>query len=209
MNDSQLAEVGPGDNSSRTTIMETLSTVAFVDFASICPSGGESDHEDALELMALLIRTACQATNPAHGAVWEVDCRVYGGFRDIRGQPTERKAWLVRHLRLAGGLRDGVRIVPRLAESIICAPGATLVGTYANGQQKMVDAMIAEDMGAFARTSPSSLLLISDDDDFVPTVLGLSRTTAAPILWLRQRAAGRNDLHFTSTVTFLSDWRWQ
>jgi hypothetical protein len=186
------------------------SSLALVDFASICPTGDEADHADALELMAYLIRSACSATPETARTVHEVDCRIYGGFRDIAGAATERKAWLVRHLQLARGLLDGIRIVPTLVEGVACAPRLTLVGTYANGQQKMVDAMIAEDMGLFARAGEfGSILLISDDEDFVPAVISNSLTTSMQIRWLRQRSSGRNDYNLTSAVRLLTDVRWQ
>jgi hypothetical protein len=184
-------------------------TIACVDLASICPSGDEQSHIDALELTALIVRDACGATKGGRPNPHEVECRVYGGFRDVNGQPTERGAWLARHISKLRGLSDGIRIVPSSAESIAVAPELVLIGTYANQKQKMVDAMIAEDIGTFARSGRHpAILLISDDDDFVPAVLAASRTTSTVILWVRQRTAGRNDQFLGPTTHLLTDRRW-
>jgi hypothetical protein len=185
-------------------------SLALVDFASICPSGGEPGHADALDLLAVMIRARCGWPSALRSTVHEVDCRIYGGFRDVAGSPTESRVWLTKHLARARGLKDGIRVVPVLVEAIACAPARTLIGTIANGRQKMVDAMIAEDLSLFARSGEHrSIMLISDDEDFVPVVLSVSRTTPTEVRWLRQRAVGRNDRHFEPSVTLLTDARWR
>ena len=181
-------------------------TLAVIDLASICPSGDEQTHIDAMELLAIIVRESC-GVEP--GDTHEVECRLYGGFRDITGIPTERGRWVVQHAELLRGLRDGVRIVPRIIEAPSSAPDAILVGTYANKKQKMVDGMIAEDLREAVREgNHTSLLLVSDDEDFVPVLLGLSRKTSAAVRWVRQRPTGRNDHHFRRGVTFLMNERW-
>ncbi len=191
------------------SVSHNPATIALVDVSSICPSGDERSHIDALDLIALLVRTGCGVEAPAPHAVHEVECRLYGGFRDIAGRPTERGTWLTRHIGQLRGLKDGIRIVPTMAESIASAPGALLSGTFANGVQKMVDTMMSEDAGEFARSGlHNSLLLLSDDDDFVPTVLAISRTTPSTVRWIRQRPIGRNDRHFGPTTVLLTDSRW-
>src|SRR4051812_36224010 len=70
-------------------------------------------------------------------------------------------------------------------------PGRAVDRHFRERTAKMVDTMIAEDAAVLARTGThSSLLLVSDDDDFVPVVLSLSRTTASTIRWVRQRSVG-------------------
>jgi len=184
-------------------------TIALVDLASVCPSGNEQSHVDALDLIGVLVRGAC-GRKAEYPGIHEVECRVYGGFRDITGKPTERRAWLARNLAILRGLRDGVRIIPGIADSIVCASDVVLKGTYANGRQTMVDAMIAEDAESFARSGEhSSILLVSDDEDFVPVVLSISRTTNAVIRWVRQRPNGRNDDALGESTILLTDARWQ
>ncbi len=138
-------------------LQSTLTTerpiVALVDVANVCPERGEQDHLDALILIGLMVRAACSDPGAKRQRVVEVDCRLYGGFRDVNGSPTERRSWLTRHLNELRGLQGGVRIVPTIAEHIVTAPDALLVGTYSNRGQKMVDAMVAEDLGAFSRSA--------------------------------------------------------
>jgi hypothetical protein len=185
-------------------------TIALIDLASVCPSGDEQRHADALDLISLMVRGWCGAVPGHSSAVHEVECRLYGGFRDVVGNPTPRRLWLVKHLERLRGLTGGIRLVPGIAESIASAPEVVLIGTYANGAQKMVDGMIAEDAGLFARSGMHrSILLISDDEDFMPTVLAISRTTRATFRWLRQRPVGRNDVFFNCSVQLLTDGRWR
>lgn len=182
--------------------------VALIDIGNVCPRKAEQDHVDALNLIGLLIRDACPRPNSARVAV-EVECRLYGGFRDIDGHATERRAWLTRHLHELRGLQGGVRVLPTLVEHIAVAPDAMLIGTYANQSQKMVDIMIAEDLGAFARSGLfASIILVSDDDDFVPAVLSAGRSTPASIRWVRKRTTGRNDRYFSRSTELVTDSRW-
>jgi hypothetical protein len=183
--------------------------IALVDIASVCPSGNEQDHVDALELVGNMLRTM-HGTTDASRSVVEVACRIYGGFRDIAGNPTERRTWLARNLNRLRGLADGVRLIPEIAESLAAAPEAMLVGTYANQRQTMVDGMIAEDAGLFARSADyQAVVLISNDDDFVPVAITIARATSTNLQWLRRRARGRNDELMGSSVDFVTDWRWQ
>ena len=183
--------------------------VALVDVANVCPTRAEQDHVDALILIGLMVRAACPRPPTAESAAVEVECRLYGGFRDIDGHATESRAWLTRHIHELRGLQSGIRVIPKIAEHIANAPDALLVGTYANQGQKMVDAMIAEDLGAFARSGLyASIILVSDDDDFVPAVLSAGRLTAALVRWVRRRPTGRNDKHFNQSTKFLTDLRW-
>jgi hypothetical protein len=183
--------------------------VALIDLGNVCPNRSEQDHLDALLLLGEMLRRACPRDATARQHPIEVECRLYGGFRDINGGATERRAWVTRHLGTLRGLADGVRVVPTIVDHIVTAPDALLAGTYVDGRQKMVDGMISDDLFSYARSGHyASIILVSDDEDFVPAVLSATRTTPTLIRWLRKRARGRNDQHFLSSIDFLTDSRW-
>jgi hypothetical protein len=96
-------------------------------------------------------------------------------------------------------------------DALACAPEAVLQGTYKNKQQKLVDQMLSHDAGFYARGSEHrDILIVSDDEDFMPAVLSLTIETDANFLWLRQRADGDNDRFFDSArVELLVDPAWQ
>jgi hypothetical protein len=122
----------------------------------------------------------------------------------------QQRSWLLRSIRRLSGLEDGVRIVPEIADSLACTPQLVLWGTYKNREQKMVDQMLSHDALFLARQGEhESLLIISDDEDFVPAVLVITSPTSARVCWMRQRDTGSNDYHFDSgTVELLTDPAW-
>ena len=171
-------------------------SVALVDFASVCTSAKvDSVVRDSLDLLGVLIREVVKSRLSA-GTTHEVDVRLYGGWRDISGQPTEQRVWITRHLNRLRSIQDRVRLVPTVVDSILSAPRFELHGTYKNRGQKMVDVMIVEDAHSVAQMPGTILMLVSDDDDFVPAMLALTMTTPLVVLWLRQRVAAENDKYF-------------
>ena len=168
--------------------------LALIDFASVC-TGPRSDAgvRDALDLVAELISEMVSRFGSGHD-VHEVQCRLYGGWRDVTGKPTEHLVWVIRHLGRLRGLRGRMRIVPTVAEALACAPRKQLRATYRNRGQKMVDGMLAMDAHRYARFAEHSrIIVVSDDDDFVPVVLAITVETDASVVWLRQRTAALND----------------
>lgn len=86
--------------------------VALVDLGNVCPNRDEQDHADALLLIGALLRSACPRPPGTPSLPIEIECRLYGGFRDINGLATERRAWVSRYIKNLRGLEGGVRVVP-------------------------------------------------------------------------------------------------
>ena len=129
---------------------------------------------------------------------------------DRHGNPTEQYVRLQRQRMRLIGIKSAVRIRAELVTSMSFAPDAKLIGTYKNGGQKMVDHMLALDAIHLGNLNNyDSLLLITNDDDFVPAIIALSRNNDIPIRWLRKRQNGMNDhLFVNSKVIFLCDQSW-
>ncbi len=81
--------------------------------------------------------------------VRELDVRLYGGWKDKRGSPTQEASWLYELLPSFRGRRNGVIVRPALATTIIQFPKFLLRGTLrgqgGNKRQKMVDGMLGCD----------------------------------------------------------------
>jgi uncharacterized LabA/DUF88 family protein len=183
----------------------------LIDFASVVPSPkSAADTADALELTNAIVRRVVRDRIHAGDAIHETRCRLYGGWFDINGSPLQQHGWLLAGLRGFGGLDKGVRIVGEVADTLACHPSARLVGTYKNQGQKMVDAMMSLDALFFARSgNHRSLLIVSDDDDFVPVTIAVTRETSTTVCWLRQREQSHNDHQLSSeAVELLTDTRW-
>jgi hypothetical protein len=102
------------------------------------------------------------------------------------------------------GRRNGVRTLPALVTTLTAAPSNNLIGTLREEtvprRQKMVDCMIAVDALHFARLEDSAIVIVSDDDDLVPAVIGAAILTEYPVCWVRKRpvGVGLNDALLTS-----------
>lgn len=188
-----------------------LEVIAFVDLFNVSSSPRTNlDYEDALLFVGDLIRDSVAAAAPTQETA-HVTCRLYGGFVDVNGGPTAQYSGVLRKLRVLRGLESGVRIVPEVARTLRCRPLSVLLGTYKNGHQKMVDQMMAQDAyDAASDGEYGALLMISDDEDFVPCVITIASRTVTPVWWLRRRAETRHDAHFREDrVTLLTDRRWK
>jgi len=182
--------------------------LALVDLFNVGPAAKtDRDYEDLLDLAGELIRRA--VGKPPSATTIEVGCRLYGGFTNVRGDPTEQHARTLKKLRRLRSVQDGVRILPEIARSLGCMPNAVLSGTYKNGGQKMVDQMLAHDVYHFAGTRQyERIVLVADDDDYIPAIISTGLKTTVELLWLRRRATGLNDEIVPTNVVLLTDGAW-
>ncbi len=188
-----------------------LNSIVLVDLFNVGPNvKTDRDYEDLLVFVGDLIRTVVVEQPPAN-AVCDVQCRLYGGFMDRLGTPTEHYVRTNRKIRMLRSLERRVRIRPTIARSLAEHPNAHLQGTYKNGGQKMVDQMLALDAYHFAeRQEFDCISLIANDDDYVPIVMTIGHKFSRPVRWLRKRATGSNDHHFSkSNVAVLDDGMWK
>ena len=192
------------------TIVNPAPTLALVDYDSLVNGPySASAYDDAAELLWSIVSNAV-TPKVSESAIHEVTCRLYGGWNAADGTPTEHRAWMLRSLKTLRGLRKGIRLVPTIADSLLVAPSLRLDGTYNNRRQKMTDAMLSIDAMSSLRTKDhSSLVIVSDDDDFVPVVLTISVERLGWVCWIRQRAAAANDRHFDrDRIELLRELAW-
>lgn len=169
-----------------------------------------ADTADGLELADAIVRRVVRERLQGGDLIHETRCRLYGGWFDINGNPLQQHGWVLAGLRGFGGLDGRVRTVGEVADSLGCHPAAKLVGTYKNQGQKMVDEMISLDALFYARSGDhASLLIVSDDDDFVPATIAVTQETSTTVCWVRQRAQSYNDHQLSpEAVELLTDPRW-
>lgn len=186
--------------------------MALVDFNNLNSSA--SDNEDLIldtfDVLAELIRRVILPEAGKQNAPYDVECRLYDGWVDVAGGYMSKYRKVTRLLPRLRGLERNIRILPTVAVGLACRPDATLIGTYYKRGQKMVDQMLAQDAIHYAASREyDEILLVADDEDYVPSMLVLGTAGHVPVRWLRKRATGRNDLHFTGLpVTFLHDGIW-
>ncbi|MET8655005.1 hypothetical protein [Nocardia aurea] len=186
-------------------------TVVLVDLFNVGPSvRTDRDYEDLLSLVGDLIRDVIVESG-SNNDIHDVECRLYGGFVDRKGGPTEQYTRTLRKLRRLRTLERRVRIRPSIARSLAAYPGVHLYGTYKNGGQKMVDQMLALDAYHFAESENFDCVsIIANDDDYIPVIVTVGKRFNCPVRWLRKRSSGYNDHHFSETnVTVLENGMWK
>jgi hypothetical protein len=184
--------------------------VVLVDLFNVGPSARtRTDYEELVLLVGNLIRDTLLKPVP-EGAIIDVDCRLYGGFSDVRGNPTEQFVQTQRVINRLRSLERRVRIRPQLVRALAPMPGAIFVGTYKNGGQKMVDQMLAIDAYHYAELGQDyEIGLIANDDDYVPMMLTIAGKFKCGIRWLRKRPIGTNDHLFRNlNISMLRNECW-
>lgn len=162
---------------------------ALVDYDNVCSfiAPERSPADVAGNLTEFLPKLAGQARTVLH-SLEDLNVRFYGGWRDVAGRNTPRADWLLASLPRFRTRFHGVRVRPSLATELIVRPSEPLVATYKDGAQKMVDVMLSVDAVALALAREASVVLVSDDEDFVPgtVVSGHYAERATHILLLRR-----------------------
>lgn len=169
--------------------------ISLVDYDNVCIQRNTTPADVVLNLSEILNNLRHALDAHAFQAD-ELSVRLYGGWIDEKGRYTRVAEWILAELPNQRGLRNGVRMLPRLVTSLAPGPVVSLVGTYRidskRPRQKMVDSMLVVDALHFAEAEGQALIMASDDDDFVPVALATS--TDAPgsitLLWLRLRNPG-------------------
>ncbi|MEU0937235.1 hypothetical protein [Embleya sp. NPDC005971] len=175
--------------------------VALIDFHNLDPRATTRPTiQDGLELAAELVR---EIFSPGMGTLprnaVEVECRIYDGWLNRAGGYMEKYRITSSLLDTVLSLEKGVRILPRLATSLACSPGSMLTGTYKNKGQKMVDQMLAQDAHYYSEQEDyDRILVIANDDDYVPAMIAAATRWGKPIVWLRKRSSTPHDAHFAA-----------
>lgn len=129
----------------------------------------------------------------------DVDVRLYGGWLDEYGHPSRDAHCLLQILPLLPRRMGGLRLRPSLAFELIGRSDLLLRGflrTKTDKQrQKMVDGMLGCDAIVAADLATDLILIVSDDDDFLPAFITASTFDKSRIALIRARRthAGLND----------------
>lgn len=109
------------------------------------------------------------------------------------------------------GRQGPLRTRISLATEMVSRSDITLIGTYRDGGQKMVDGMISVDLMTLANDAECSLVLVSDDDDFVPSMIGIgeTRNSRNPLFVLRRQkklGVAPNDKYMSSCNVVIAEY---
>ncbi|MDU0295107.1 hypothetical protein [Saccharothrix longispora] len=172
--------------------------VALVDFDNVVPRLQHvADAPVALKVIADELRIAV-TKHWSH--VDEVRLRLYGGWIHRNGRQTRKAGWISANLGDARASANGILIDPELATATSWSPGRALRGTFRfqsdadpgdpqKAHQKMVDTMIVADALRFG-IQGSPVIVMSDDDDLIPGLLGHAAIPSCSTMWLRTRSEG-------------------
>lgn len=119
----------------------------------------------------------------------ELFIRLYGGWMTLDSSLSHRGGWLLGEVPNFRRKIDPLRLKMTIVREILARSDLTFCGTYQHDEQKMVDVMIAVDLLVLATETDTSLVLVSDDEDFVPAVVACAehRTPRNPLHLLRRR----------------------
>lgn len=179
-----------------------MQTLVLVDYDNAKPNGREMSAADSyanLELIIQLLTKIAKSFCPNSG---ELIVRLYGGWIDERGQYTRLATWMLPSISQLRGRHNGYRVRFELALNVAAIEDYQLIGTYRRSSnppgQKMVDTMIAVDLMHLTQSSDCPIILCSDDDDLVPSLLYAAHTKRPCALSrARPRGAALNDAALT------------
>ena len=147
--------------------------------------------------------------------VREIDVRLYGGWLDERGNPSENANTFMRLLPFLRGRWQGTLVRPSLAVALLRFPYLRLRGTV-RGQsrrrrQKMVDQMIGCDAMylALSRLEDVPVAVFTADDDLLPPLLMASAYSGSDVQWMRGQGRPRpNDPQLSNLHIAIDDGAW-
>lgn len=148
-----------------------------------------TDVEENLISITNAVVSVCQTSVPEVG---EIRLRIYGGWITQLGQYSTRALWILASLGSIRGRTNGIRVFPELAVSLDMHFGERLIGLWRTdrtpSQQKMVDGLIIVD--SLNASSHRKIIIVSDDDDFVPAVISIAASGVGPSFLIRRRYYG-------------------
>jgi len=117
----------------------------------------------------------------------EIDVRLYGGWVESSGRPSQMADQVSQGLPLARGRNQGVLVRPSLATSLLQFPSTVLRGTVrgprGGRRQKMVDTMLGCDAMFAATNAGAHVIVTTGDDDLLPATI--TAHAASGVTWAR------------------------
>ena len=174
-------------------------------------AGSEKSSRDVYLNLSILVSSVSERIHSLIADSEEIACRLYGGWTSLDNQTTSQAGWLLSEVSKFRGRNGPLRTKMSLAMNVICRSDLSFVGTYRDGGQKMVDGMICTDLIHLASDDTQSLVLVSDDDDFVPSVIASAtlRSTKRPVYVLRREkkiGKGPNDHILRSANVIIAEY---
>lgn len=156
---------------------------------------GSADVSINLSLLIPSLSNRVSALLPDSQEIW---CRLYGGWITLDSQRTLQGTWMLSEISKFRGRIGPLRSKISMSTEISARSDLTLIGTYRDGGQKMVDGMMSVDLISLSDDHDTSLVIVSDDDDLVPSIIASSvkRPSNNPVFVLRRQkkpGSGPND----------------
>lgn len=169
-----------------------METLVLLDYDNSKLNRRENNRTDVEEN---LIKITDAIVGICRSAVPEVDSlrlRIYGGWITQLGQYSARAQWLLTSLGTIRRRTNGIRVYPEMAVSLAMHNTESLVGLWRTdrspSEQKMVDELITAD--SINAASRMRIVIVSDDDDFVPAAISVAASSKGPAFLIRRRSEG-------------------
>lgn len=155
--------------------MAVATTFALIDYDNVIIAKDERCSLDVRNNLTILVNEIVLFVSSRVPSTEELIVRIYGGWLTKTNEYTARATWLLTEIPTFRRRFGRLRVKPNLTDAMLAFPDAPLCGTYRKNseieQQKMVDGMIAIDMLCIAQQIGGHIILVSDDDDFVPALM--------------------------------------
>ncbi len=179
--------------------MSPHTTFALIDYDNAIVAKNERNIQDVRANLAILLNEVGLFVSSQVPSTRELIVRIYGGWITKNHEYTPRATWLISEIPNFRRRFGPFRVKPTLTDTILALPEINLCGTYRRNsnkeQQKMVDGMITVDMLFITEQYQAKIVLVSDDDDFVPALLYCARSKTKHGIFLKRKAVAETRLN--------------
>lgn len=189
-----------------------MNGLALVDFENLYKDVGQHRGDLTMVAQTIVTRVARKFAS-IFPEVRSLDVRLYGGWTERLGGPTQHSVLLQAALPSMRGRRHGLIVRPILAESMLILPDLVLKGTYrwisGSPQQKMVDQMLGCDAIHTAQYVDLYVAIVTTDDDLLPATITAHVSSPGTVVWMRNRPVGSacNDSELLDQGLYIVDLR--
>lgn len=183
-----------------------MQLIVLVDYDNVKQERKERTAGDVdfnLELIVDAISRLRAASFPEYR---DVRIRLYGGWTDINGALLEGALLVASAAGRVRGRRSGGRFTAELAVGLFDCEYSRLKGLYRDGGQKMVDTLIVSDAVRITLAYEAKVLIMSDDEDMLPGLLGCHIHNPKAVVKRRAKIDSWHNRDLVARSGLMTEW---